>query len=70
MAALHSRPDKFGLHIELQLTQRELGSLTGLIRESINKHLGLFRDAGAIRMSGQNITIVDLAKLQHDQQLE
>ncbi len=63
LAALHSRPDGFGLHIEFQLSQRELGGLTGLTRESINKHLANFRDAGSIRLSGQDITILDLDAL-------
>ncbi len=63
LAALHSRSDAFGLHIGFQLSQRELGGLTGLTRESINKHLANFRDAGSIRMSGQDITIVDLEAL-------
>ncbi len=66
LAALHSRSDEHGLHLELQLSQSELGGLTGLTRESINKYLGLFRDAGAIRMLGQDITIVDIGKLQQD----
>jgi CRP/FNR family transcriptional regulator, cyclic AMP receptor protein len=69
LAALHSHSDNSGVHIELQLTQRELGALTGLMRESVNKHLGLFRDAGAIRINGQEITIVDLDKLVYPQQI-
>ncbi len=67
LAALHSRTDRLGLHIEFQLSQRELGALTGLTRESINKHLANFRDCGAIRMSGQDITILDLPQLRQAQ---
>ena len=67
LAALHSRIDATGLHIALPLSQRELGALTGLTRESINKHLAALRDGGAIRISGQDITILDLPQLRQVQ---
>ena len=35
-----------GCRSAFRLSQRELGAMTGLIRESINKHLGLWREAG------------------------
>ncbi len=66
LAALHSSAADGGLRIEFQLSQRELGGLTGLTRESINKHLAAFRDAGWIRMSGQDIAILNLAALRQD----
>ena len=66
LAALHSRPDQDGLRIEFQLSQRELGGLTGLTRESINKHLANFRDAGWIRISGRDIALVDLPALKQN----
>ena len=66
LAALHSRMEDGGLRIEFQLSQRELGGLTGLTRESINKHLATFRDSGWLRMSGQDIVLTNLAALRQD----
>jgi CRP-like cAMP-binding protein len=66
LAAISSRIDAAGVHIEFHLSQRELGGLTGLTRESINKHLATLRDAGWIRLSGKDITLVNLAALRQD----
>lgn len=66
LAALHSRLATDGLRIEFQLSQRELGGLTGLTRESINKHLAAFRDAGWIRISGRDIALLDLPALKQN----
>jgi CRP/FNR family transcriptional regulator len=66
LAALHSRPGSDGLRIEFQLSQRELGGLTGLTRESINKHLANFRDSGWIRLSGREIALLDLPALKQN----
>ncbi|MCW3473578.1 Crp/Fnr family transcriptional regulator [Limobrevibacterium gyesilva] len=63
LASLHARADPDGLCIGLRLSQQELGALTGLTRESINKHLAHFRDAGCVRLSGRDITVVDLGAL-------
>ena len=63
LAALHSKPAPDGLQLSLPLSQRELGGMTGLIRESINKHLGLWRDAGWLSQSGRTITLHNLAAL-------
>ena len=37
--------------------------MTGLIRESINKHLGLWREAGWLSQSGRTITLHNVAAL-------
>ena len=63
LAAMRSRPVKEGLRIDLALSQRELGGMTGLIRESINKHLGTWRDAGWLSLSGRTITLRDISAL-------
>jgi CRP-like cAMP-binding protein len=49
--------------IRVQLSQRELGSMTGMTRESVNKHLGLWRDAGWILLSGGAVTLVNAEAL-------
>jgi CRP/FNR family cyclic AMP-dependent transcriptional regulator len=65
LAALHSHDaDGGGLHIDFELSQRELGGMTDLTRESINKHLSTWRDAGWVKLAGKTITITDVAALQ------
>lgn len=63
LAALHSKPVPGGLQIELALSQRELGGMTGLIREIINRHLGNWRDAGWLRLSDRSIVLTDVQAL-------
>ena len=52
-----------GARINLQLSQAELGGMTGLARESINKHLASLRDAGWISLSGKTVTLLDCTAL-------
>ena len=63
LAKLQSITVQNGIQIELQLSQAELGGMTGLTRESINKHLATFRDAGWISLSGGMVTLLDVAAL-------
>ncbi len=49
-----------GICIDFPMSQRELGNFVGLTRESINKQLVEWREAGLIAMSGKLITIRDL----------
>jgi CRP/FNR family cyclic AMP-dependent transcriptional regulator len=63
LAALHSRPTPQGPQIGLPLSQRELGAMTGLIRESINRHLGTWRDAGWIGLTEGTITLCNIGAL-------
>jgi CRP-like cAMP-binding protein len=64
LAALHSHPGEGGLHIDFELSQRELGGMTDLTRESINKHLSAWRDSGWVRQIGKTIAITDVDALQ------
>jgi CRP/FNR family transcriptional regulator, cyclic AMP receptor protein len=59
LAGLHSHPGPDGLHIDLNLSQRELGGMTGLTRESINKHLATWRDSGWVRLSERGIVLIN-----------
>jgi CRP-like cAMP-binding protein len=63
LAGLHSHPVGNGLQIDLSLSQRELGGMTGLTRESINKHLSAWRDSGWITAADGAITLVNLQAL-------
>jgi len=63
LAALHSRPTPQGPQIGLPLSQRELGAMTGLIRESINRHLATWRDIGWIGLTDGTITLRNIGAL-------
>jgi CRP-like cAMP-binding protein len=52
------------LQIDFDLSQRELGGMTDLTRESINKHLAAWRDAGWVKLVGKSVMLTDVAALQ------
>ncbi|GAC1345652.1 MAG: Crp/Fnr family transcriptional regulator [Acetobacteraceae bacterium] len=58
LAAAHGRPVGQGLQIEFALSQRELGGMTGLTRESINKQLAAWRDLGWIELSPGHVSLL------------
>lgn len=64
LATLHSQNVDGRVQIGFRLSQRELGAMTGLIRESINKHLKAWRGAGWIELVGSSVTLRDVAALQ------
>ena len=64
LAALTPQASAGGLAIDLGLSQRELGEITGLSRESINKLLAGWRDTGLVELAGRTLTLVDVAALQ------
>ncbi len=47
------------LRIDLGLSQRELGEISGLARERINKQLSLWREAGLVDMQGRTLVLTD-----------
>jgi CRP/FNR family cyclic AMP-dependent transcriptional regulator len=63
LAALDPQPKGEQLTIDLGLSQRELGEMTGLSRESINKQLSLWRDTGLVGLAGRTLTLIDGAAL-------
>ena len=50
---------KEGERIDFRLSQSELGSMTGLTRESINKLLGAWREAGWIQLGSRSLELLD-----------
>ena len=64
LAAQHSHPAVDGLQIDVQLSQGELGNMTGLSRESINKQLAAWRDDALLAVSNKYLTLTDLPALQ------
>lgn len=63
LAATHAQAVPEGLRIDVQLSQRELGALTGLSRETINKQLAAWRDSGWIGLSSGEVTLLDAEAL-------
>jgi CRP/FNR family transcriptional regulator, cyclic AMP receptor protein len=59
LAEQHGRTSRLGVRLELKMSQRELGAYLGLSRENVSRQLGHLRDAGAISVSGTDITITD-----------
>jgi CRP/FNR family transcriptional regulator, cyclic AMP receptor protein len=50
---------------EVNLTQRQLASLTGVARETINKEIKILRQKGIVSTSRKTITICDLERLRN-----
>lgn len=63
LAMAHAEPVENGLRIEVQLSQRELGAMTGLSRETINKQLGAWRDNGWLALVDGQLTLLDVEAL-------
>ena len=61
MATLHGQTSPEGVRIGARLSQRELGGMLGVSRESINKHLGVWQKAGFVRLENGAITVTDRA---------
>jgi CRP-like cAMP-binding protein len=60
LSASHGHPEKDTIHIDLSLTQKELGDMIGATRESINKELRGLREKELIRTDGNKIQILSL----------
>lgn len=52
-----------GLQIDMALSQQQLGNMVGMTRESVNKHLGHWRDEGWISWERSYYKIRDLEAL-------
>jgi CRP-like cAMP-binding protein len=52
-----------GTRLPLRISQGELSIMAGMSREIVNKHLGSWRDAGWIEMSGGTVASVDVTAL-------
>jgi CRP-like cAMP-binding protein len=59
-----------GIRLEGKLSQREIGNMIGLSRESVNKQLALWQDEGIIALDKGVITITDEAALRGLVELE
>ena len=63
LARVQSLGERNPLDVQLRLSQAELGSMTGLTRESVNKILGMWRDEGWLRLTGGAVTMIDCQAL-------
>ena len=61
----YGRPTPEGLRIDFRLSQRDLGQLIGMSRESVNKQLGRWRRQGLIAVDRRTIVIRDLGLFRH-----
>ena len=59
IAAAHGEATPKGVRIGPRLSQRELGGMLGVSRESINKHLAAWQKAGLVRIENGAITVCD-----------
>jgi CRP/FNR family cyclic AMP-dependent transcriptional regulator len=60
LAEIDGQSRKKSGEIELCLTQKELASMVGACRESINKELRILREKGMVQLTGNSIIIPDL----------
>ena len=63
LARLQSSSLHGGDEIQLNLSQSELGAMTGLTRECVNKHLGSWRGAGWLLLSDRSVILTNVAAL-------
>jgi CRP/FNR family transcriptional regulator, cyclic AMP receptor protein len=64
LAERFGRADRKGrVRIELTMTQQDVAGLVGMTRESINKQIGRWREAGIVEFERGVITICDMRRL-------
>jgi CRP/FNR family transcriptional regulator, cyclic AMP receptor protein len=63
LAENHGERNGEGAHIELRLSQQELGDLIGATRESVNKHLSEWTRSGVLKQTRERVEIYDLGAL-------
>jgi CRP-like cAMP-binding protein len=57
-------PDGRAPQTSLQITQRQLASMVGATRESVNKHLNALQDDSIVRLGRGRIHVLDLDRLE------
>ncbi len=63
LALTHGRRDGDKIHIDLALTQKDMASMVGATRESINKELRVLREKGLVTIQENVICIHNLERL-------
>lgn len=57
LAHAYGIPAKAGTCIDVKLSQGQLGAIAGITRESVNKQLGLWREAGWVSLRNGYLTV-------------
>ena len=60
----HQKEEGGAIQIELRLTQKDLASIVGATRESINKELRILREKGLVNTEGNSIKILNMERLE------
>ena len=60
----HRKAEGEPIEIDLRLTQKDLASIVGTTRESINKELRILREKGLVNTEGNALQILDLERLE------
>ncbi len=63
LAELHGQKGQAGIKLDLRLSQRDLASMIGASRESVNRQLGLWQEGGYITLDHGAVTITDIGSL-------
>jgi CRP/FNR family cyclic AMP-dependent transcriptional regulator len=58
LARDYGRPVGNGTRIEFKLSQRDISTLVGASRESVNKQLGQWKEAGVLGMDGGSLVVL------------
>jgi CRP/FNR family cyclic AMP-dependent transcriptional regulator len=64
LGRIYGKPTPGGLQIELKLSQEEWGDLVGATRESVNKQMRQWTDAGIIQMDKGCVVVVNAVELE------
>jgi len=64
LAEQHGRMAPNGIHLDLTVSQRELGAYLSLSRENVSRQLGWLREVKAIDVVGPHIIITDSGQLE------
>ena len=64
LAERHGEESTDGIRIGIKFSQRELGDLVGMTRESINKQLAAWRELGIVKIDRGHILISDVDALE------
>jgi CRP-like cAMP-binding protein len=64
LARAYGIPARTGTCIDVKLSQSQLGAIAGITRESVNKQLGLWREAGWISLRNGYLTVAETAPLE------
>jgi len=63
LAQKHGQPEGSRVRIPVRLSQTDLGSMVGATRESVNKQIRKWTDAGVLRREAGCVVILDFAAL-------